>query len=719
MKNQRLKILTILLLNIFCLSAFSQLYKCEYEVISDSEILIKAVYNSDKDHFIKVYIDGADNNTFCGTVGANSSLPINKKCRKFVKVEIQGSSLETILDAEKILPKQNANREKNNKDVVDQSINQESTPSQQAKDDNVESSNTVVKQSGNPSVEASNTVVKQSGNPSVEASDVISAFTSYSDAIAYYSNSYYNNLNSDVNGFVEAMKYMDQENKEKYFREQRLNDYLKDAKNNLKEHQDGIDGFIEEFINDNYSGVVINDKQRCLDDMHTMLLSKLKEREDAITVLEDAISDSSVTTLFDKILGDKSILMNIVIAVLLLFIALIIVPKVRQRKAAKTPTVLPVDTAHQNAQADVVVRRKTTSILKKQSLEDVHNNSVYLKIDCADFCEDSAVRRIYFKNTCIKDIYNMYAEDLRNPENPNEDGCMVLGRWVHDAEADEYYVSLEEIVKPGDDAVFKEYELNFGGKIKLKVSEKLRKLRRETNLQYDMTCWVHSHPGLGVFFSNADSGVQMQLKHPTHPKFLTAIVIDILTPDQELGIFTFKHDMSINSKPELKKMYSLEEMYKWAVSSDRNSFKAEDYYNLMLASKERIDSCYGVQLSNGAIIDMCQMEAEQQSGLVGWVQGYNCKKGSRNEFVAKSVSKEEAIPDNDVLGCFMIGSHRSLPTIRKAITNSDKIQFVLFYSTSDKMLTAIPVVDGQLSVEENYYGEEKLEELKIWTRRKR
>ena len=49
------------------------------------------------------------------------------------------------------------------------------------------------------------------------------------------------------------MKYMDQEHKESYIREQRLNGYLTDAKNNLKEHQDGIDGFIEDFINDNKS----------------------------------------------------------------------------------------------------------------------------------------------------------------------------------------------------------------------------------------------------------------------------------------------------------------------------------------------------------------------------------------------------------------------------------------------------------------------------------
>ena len=702
MENQRLKIFVLLLLNIFCLSAFSQQYKPEWEFISDDAIRIKAVYNNDKEHFIKVYIDGANDNAFCGTIGANSSLAINKNCTRFVKVEIQGGGLITILDAKAKLQERKEAIQKNQPNIDEQPAIQEPTPSQQPSNDKA----STIKN-----------IVSRNSTSSVEASDVLNAFELYINNDEYYSNSYFNSLNSDVTKYVEVLK--NAKDKEEYINEHQLKGYLTDTKVKLKEHQDNVEAFINDFLNSNYSNITINEKQRCLDEMHTTLFSKLKERKDAVTVLEEAIDGGSVTVMKDKILGDKSMLTNIGIAILLLIIFLVIIIKIRQNKAAKTPTVIPVDTAHQNAQADIVVRRKTTSILKKQSLEDVHNNPSYLKIDCSDFCDDSAVRRIYFKNTCIKDIYNMYAEDLRNPENPNEDGCMVLGRWVHDADADEYYVSLEEIVKPGDDAVFKEYELNFGGKIKLKVSEKLRKLRRETNLQYDMTCWVHSHPGLGVFFSNADSGVQMQLKHPTHPKFLTAIVIDILTPNQELGIFTFKHDMSINSKPELKKMYSLEEMYKWAVSSDRNSFKAEDFYNLMLTSKERTDSCYGVQLSNGAIIDMCQMEAEQQSGLVGWVQGFNCNKGARNEFVIKSVSKEEVVPDNDILGCFMIGTHRSLPTIRKAITNMDKIQFILFYSTSDEMLTAIPVINGQLSTEENYYGEEKLEELKIWTRRKR
>ena len=144
---------------------------------------------------------------------------------------------------------------------------------------------------------------------------------------------------------------------------------------------------------------------------------------------------------------------------------------------------------------------------------------------------------------------------------------MVLGRWVHDTESGEYYVSLEQLVMPGDDAIFKEYELNFGGKITLSVLEQLRRLRRETNMQYDLTCWVHSHPGLSVFFSNSDLNVQMQLKHPTHPNFLTALVVDTLTPKEDVGIFTLRRDGNINSKNELTKMYSLKEWYAWAQKS--------------------------------------------------------------------------------------------------------------------------------------------------------
>lgn len=410
-----------------------------------------------------------------------------------------------------------------------------------------------------------------------------------------------------------------------------------------------------------------------------------------------------------------------IVALMALFVGFLLI-KTRKKDKKVTTVTPPTNTNN----TDIVVRRKTTSILRKQSLEDVHDNDNYMKIDCDDFCSNSAVRRMYVKNTCIKEIYNMYAENLRNPNNPKEYGCMVLGRWTHDKETDEYYVSLEQVVLPGDDAVFTEYELNFGGKIKLKVNQELRKLRVATELQYDVTCWVHSHPGLGVFFSNSDCNVQTQLKHPTHPRFLTAIVIDILTPEQEMGIFTFKRDgdcndgASINSKADLKKMYSLEEWYKWAIESDRNSIKPEDHYNTLATAKAHIEHCHGIELSNGAIIDMGMLAAEQHEGFIGTVHGFVSTKAGKTEYVAANVSSTETVPDNEPVGCFIMASHCSIPSLRKALADRfDKIGFVLVYTSGDGLLTSIPVINNDLCADQNFYGEQQLEELKIWTRRKR
>ena len=253
---------------------------------------------------------------------------------------------------------------------------------------------------------------------------------------------------------------------------------------------------------------------------------------------------------------------------------------------------------------------------------------------------------------------------------------------------------MEHIVLPGDDAVFSEYELNFGGKIKLKVTEKLRKLRKETNLQYDLTCWVHSHPGLGVFFSNSDSSVQMQLKSPSHPNFLTAIVIDILTPKQDIGIFTFRQDGELNSKADLKKMYSLEEWNQWALESERNTFNADEHFDALANAKAHLDDCNAIQLSNNAVIDIDMLISEQTDGLVGLVHGYDNKQGEKTDVVVVQVTKDGSGADKGLIGCLVSAAHCSIPSVRKMVADvQDKIKFVMVYTPSDGMLTSIPMVN--------------------------
>lgn len=545
---------------------------------------------------------------------------------------------------------------------------------------------------------------------------IIEAFKNHIEYHNYLSERAIQNTKNTIDEYI---RHLDNEpNKTTYIEESNLNEYLKSAEDSINYYRKNIEKNAESFIK-YYDKYEIKEQDLCNEEICNIIKAKLDIREEMISDLKKAMSDNkSISFDFTRINNKTLINISIIGAVLILIIIWFIIAQKRKRSIRR---VNDSNISKEKDEPAIVVRRKTTSILKKQSLEDVIDNKEYLKIECSDFCNDSAVRRIYLKNTCIKDIYNMYADDLRNPNNPKEDGCMVLGRWVYDNEADEYYISLEYIVQPGDDAVFQEYELNFGGKIKLKVAEQLRKLRRDTNLQYDLTCWVHSHPGLGVFFSNSDSNVQMQLKHPTHPNFLTAIVIDILTPKQELGIFTFKHDSTINSRNDIKKMYSLEELHKWAVESYKSSFNPEECYNILNKAEKHSSECYGIELNNSSIIDLCTIITESIPGLAGCIYGYPYQSKNHIEYIVKSIQKPGSTTDNDLLGCLVIGTHCSIPSIRKVISNhAAKIKFILFYSTSDETLISIPMDDNnQPSMDDNYYSEETLENLKIWTRRKR
>ena len=556
-------------------------------------------------------------------------------------------------------------------------------------------------------------------NRTIGMSKLIPDFCQYLETQPYFNTTSINEEGEQIDQHIKSLENW--KDKKAYIEEKHLQQLIADKRDSLNHYRNQAILLTSTFMNKYNDYQVINDTA-VIDSIVTIVDDKLALRENNIRKLESSVSEvltdkgSFWSNLDWKLIGLCAWLSLMAFALAYWFIR----ASRKNRMSRNSAKSITPQVSAEEASTAIVVRRKTTAILKTQSLEDVVDNPAYKQIDCKDFCQESAVRRIYIKNTCIKDIYNMYAEDLRNPDNPKEDGCMILGRWVLDNETKEYYVSLEHIVLPGDDAIFSEYELNFGGKIKLKVQDKLRKLRRETNLQYDLTCWVHSHPGLGVFFSNSDSNVQMQLKHHNHPNFLTAIVIDILTPEQELGIFTFKPDSSINSKADLIKLYSLEEWYQWAIESERNSFNRDNHLDCLSNAKTHTDNCQGIQLNNSSIIDLGMLITEPVNSFVGLVQGYPHQEGLKTEYVATKVSKDTSVDDKELIGCFITAQHCSIPTVRKALADYlGKIKFVLVYSASDGMLTTIPVQDNALYTDEKYYSEQKFEDLKIWTRRKR
>lgn len=142
-------------------------------------------------------------------------------------------------------------------------------------------------------------------------------------------------------------------------------------------------------------------------------------------------------------------------------------------------------------------------------------------------------------------------------------------------------------------------------------------------------------------------------------------------------------------------------------------------YSLGKASKHYYD-CAEVQLSNGAIIDIEMLATEQENGTMAFVHGFRNRQGSKIRYIANTVSKQEKVLDNELIGCFVKTTYCSIPSIRKTLANHSKaINFVLIATSSDGMLTTIPVLNGELCNDTNYYSEEFIEDLKIWTRRKR
>ena len=561
-------------------------------------------------------------------------------------------------------------------------------------------------------------VAQVSARPVAESPNVVAAdFLTHLQTSGYLSDSAIAAMNHEIEEHINCLRNWS--DKDAYAKEHDLYHYLKEQRDSVSTYLGNADSMVSSFIS-RYRFSDTDTETTASDSLKALLNDKLGQIETLLNQLDremNATADESMLKGIDW--------KTIAICAIIVLLAAVIYLLFRRKNNMPQQPVIPQNRQGTPAgnEAGIVVRRKTATILKKQSLENVIGNPAYLQIDAADFTFESAVRRIYIKNTCIIDIYNMYADDLQRPENPKEDGCMVLGRWVYDGESQEYYVSLEQIVLPGDDAVFSEYELNFGGKIKLKVVEQLRKLRRETNFQYDLTCWVHSHPGLGVFFSNSDVSVQTQLKHPTHPNFLTAIVVDILTPDMELGVFTFRRDGNINSQNELKRMYSLTEWYEWAIANCEETdeevpvTKDDDLFDTLKDAQRHVNTCEAIKLNREMIVDMCMSTTGQSKGLIGLVHGQSRQQGTKTACFAERLSNNDSVAGMSLIGCLVADDHRSIPSIKKAVANYlDSVRFVMTFSPADGKLTSIPVVDGDLSTDESLYGEQQLDHLKRWRR---
>lgn len=223
----------------------------------------------------------------------------------------------------------------------------------------------------------------------------------------------------------------------------------------------------------------------------------------------------------------------------------------------------------------------------------------YYLIDLVNIWEDSMVRRVYINRNCIKKVYRFFYESCVADNKVLETGGYMVGFWDYNTEdPGRYNVSMEDFIEPGDDAIYGEYQLNFGAKIGVRLDKVIRNYKEKTGREMILTAWFHSHPGMRLFLSNHDLDVQERITNDVHKQKLLAFVIDPNTQDGgksvfSTGIFSYKSNNLMNNNDGNMKEIKWKELYDWALSPVLPDFEGFFRVDMQtICSKSQVNVIY-------------------------------------------------------------------------------------------------------------------------------
>lgn len=337
----------------------------------------------------------------------------------------------------------------------------------------------------------------------------------------------------------------------------------------------------------------------------------------------------------------------------------------------------------------------------------------YLSFDMDNVFSDTAVNKVYMNTELVKKLYDFFSNSLETGTRTNETGCFIVGCWDQGRNG-RYDVSLEYMVEPGDDADFGEYSLNFGKKISINMASVIDNLAQKSKRDYLLTCWMHSHPGLGLFLSNQDLIVQRQLTYPDHANRLIAIVIDTNTPDFKTGFFTAKRDGKMNNKEEVKQWFSFEEIYRQGRDLSRNNVAQKD-----TASHSTINrDAFGIELNEGELSNVCfaphsinQIESTLYSstkGMAGYFFG---------EIEGAMARIDCCLPyeNDEKIGCLIYDDNLNESTLSGYAAHISGCSVVVNSTNDNRIRIWTRNNNGDFALT----GETTLTQMKEWIRRKR
>jgi hypothetical protein len=207
----------------------------------------------------------------------------------------------------------------------------------------------------------------------------------------------------------------------------------------------------------------------------------------------------------------------------------------------------------------------------------------YFEVDVQAFIKDTTVRKVFFSRNFVKKAYWYFEDKMNQTENIDdlyEFGGYIIGKWDHSPYDDQQYdLSLEHFIEPGNDAKFTKFNIDFGYDISFRMEEMLIDLANNDGDEQVFVGWLHSHPGHNVFLSNYDIDVQEKFRNQYHPNRHIALVLEPTTKKWDMGLFSFNSLGKMNNKDEVSQFLSFDEIYNWAKGEPKSKI-SEKYFSV-------------------------------------------------------------------------------------------------------------------------------------------
>lgn len=186
------------------------------------------------------------------------------------------------------------------------------------------------------------------------------------------------------------------------------------------------------------------------------------------------------------------------------------------------------------------------SLVDKPALAVISSHSDYLPIHLKECWQNTATENVFFRKDSIKAIgrmlqrYNAYSGDRKDIEQLPEIGGFILGH-VYDRDHNSYDVSIEQFV-PITPESHDRYTVKFGNQAWMELDDAIR-----TYPGLKLVGWFHTHPGHGLFLSEADLREHREL---FRERYQLALEIDPTTPKKDTAFFTWTKGKDLNNRSD-------------------------------------------------------------------------------------------------------------------------------------------------------------------------